>query len=405
MNHILDITLKDLTQILRDRKTFMFLLIMPIAFTLLFSFAFGGSNTGDDPQDDRLPVGLFNQDNSAFSQELEKILASSQVIRINENPDQTPDELQQSVNDGDLAAALIIPPGYGDSAVGGKATKLIVLVNPEDMATQTIQDEIAAAIERLMNAVHAARVISASNPAVFDMAFQDALAAWENPPVQMHLSQAKSALEENDNDQTNSAVMSASQTSPSMILQFAIAGLLTAAQVLVAERKNRCLLRMLTTSVTRTQILLGHYLSIFVLIVAQFVLLILFGQIFLKVDYLSQPSATLVMTLGAALCIAALGLLIGVIAKNEEQAVAFSLICMFVFAGLGGAWMPLEFTGKTFQAIGHITPVAWAMDGFKNVTVRGLGLESVLLPAAALLGYTTLFFFLSVWRFRYETAK
>ena len=44
MNRIFDITLKDLTQILRDRKTFMFLLLMPIAFTLLFGLAFGGSN-------------------------------------------------------------------------------------------------------------------------------------------------------------------------------------------------------------------------------------------------------------------------------------------------------------------------------------------------------------------------
>ena len=39
MNRIFDITLKDLMQILRDRKTLLFLLIMPIAFTLLFGLA------------------------------------------------------------------------------------------------------------------------------------------------------------------------------------------------------------------------------------------------------------------------------------------------------------------------------------------------------------------------------
>ena len=43
MNRIFDITLKDLMQILRNRMTFLFLLIMPIAFTLLFGLAFGGS--------------------------------------------------------------------------------------------------------------------------------------------------------------------------------------------------------------------------------------------------------------------------------------------------------------------------------------------------------------------------
>jgi hypothetical protein len=42
MNRILDIAQKDLVQILRDRKTFMFLLIMPILFTFFFAVAFSG---------------------------------------------------------------------------------------------------------------------------------------------------------------------------------------------------------------------------------------------------------------------------------------------------------------------------------------------------------------------------
>ena len=102
----------------------------------------------------------------------------------------------------------------------------------------------------------------------------------------------------------------------------------------------------------------------------------------------------------SAVCIAALGLLIGVLAKSEEQANVFSLIPMFVLSGLGGAWVPLEYTGAAFQAIGHVSPVAWAMDGFKNITARGLGFNSVLLPAAALFGYALLFFGLALWRFQ-----
>ena len=42
------------------------------------------------------------------------------------------------------------------------------------------------------------------------------------------------------------------------------------------------------------------------------------------------------------------------------------------------------------------------MDGFQNIVVRGLGLNSVLLPAGILLVYATGFFGLTVWRFRFE---
>ena len=81
----------------------------------------------------------------------------------------------------------------------------------------------------------------------------------------------------------------------------------------------------------------------------------------------------------------------------------FSLIPMFLFAGLGGAWVPLEVTGPTFQSIGHLSPVAWGMDGFENIIARGLGFNSVLLPAAALAGYAVFFFLLAVQRFRNVT--
>ncbi len=47
MIRILDITLKDLMQLLRDAKTFMFLLIMPIVFTFLFGYAFGGFSSAE----------------------------------------------------------------------------------------------------------------------------------------------------------------------------------------------------------------------------------------------------------------------------------------------------------------------------------------------------------------------
>jgi ABC-2 type transport system permease protein len=62
--------------------------------------------------------------------------------------------------------------------------------------------------------------------------------------------------------------------------------------------------------------------------------------------------------------------------------------------------VPLEVTGAAFRTIGHISPIAWGMDGFENIVARGLGFESVLLPAAALLGYAAFFFLLAVWRFR-----
>ena len=45
-------------------------------------------------------------------------------------------------------------------------------------------------------------------------------------------------------------------------------------------------------------------------------------------------------------------------------------------------------------------PSAWAMNGFQNILIRGLGLESVWMAVGALSAYAVGFFLLAVWRFR-----
>ena len=105
------------------------------------------------------------------------------------------------------------------------------------------------------------------------------------------------------------------------------------------------------------------------------------------------------MVAALALWIASLGLAIGVLIKGEEQVLIWSMFAMFLFSALGGCWFPLESTGGAFSWIGHLMPSAWAMNGFQNIVIRGLGFSSVLLPALILMGYALAFFGLAVWRF------
>lgn len=394
MIRILDIAFKDLLQLSRDFKTFMFLLIMPILFTFLFGYAFGGFGNGES--DSRLPVGYLSQDDHWVSDSLHDLLETSETIKLDENIFHSAADLEQLVADGDLAAAIIVPRGYGKAVLKNKTALLTVVADTSTTAWTTVEAELLSLTSRLDSAIRTATIIDETGVEgmPFEYAFEQTLAAWEEPPISIEET-VSPALEESENGDSALA-----HTAPGMMLQFAIAGLLTAAQVIVAERKSRTLQRILTTATNRIHIVIGHYLAILLLIAMQFMILIAFGQLVLKVGYFRLPGATFLVALSAALCISALGLLIGILAKSDEQAVTFSLIPMFVFSGLGGAWVPLEVTGPTFQAIGHLSPVAWAMDGFENIVARGLGFGSVLLPSLALIGYAALFFILAALRFR-----
>jgi ABC-2 type transport system permease protein len=187
-----------------------------------------------------------------------------------------------------------------------------------------------------------------------------------------------------------------------MMVQFSIFGLITSAMVLVLERKSGTLQRLLSSPMRKAEAIAGHILAMFLVIFAQQLILVLLGQFVFGVNYLRQPMAILIMIIVLAFWAASLGLLISTVSRREDQVIILSLIAMFIFAAMGGAWFPLEVAGKVFAAIGHVMPTAWAIDGIQNIIVRGLGFSSVLLPAGLLLGYSLIFFGLAIWRFKFE---
>jgi ABC-2 type transport system permease protein len=406
---ILDIALKDLLQIVRDWKAAFFLLVMPIVFTLIFGFAFGGFGSPDEQADHRLVVGYVNQDDGKLGEMFFTLLNNSTAIRpvsLAENTDMA--DWEKMVAEDELAAAIVIPAGYSEAVYAEETVRLTTILKSDTSAGATAQNGIQAAANRLANSAAAAIFSTqayakqtsfddaAAQQSYFNQALDLAMAAWSEPPLILEVVQTGQGEEESEPENAFA------HSSVGMMLQFGLAGLISAATVLVMERKSGSLQRLLTTATSRVDILLGHFLAMCLMILIQFAILITFSQVLLDVAYFSAPLATLVMALAATFFAASLGILIGTIAKNEEQVVMFSLIPMFILSGLGGAWVPLEFTSESFQTIGHFTPLAWAMDGFQNIISRGMGLESVLLPASILLGYAALCFVLAAWRFRSE---
>lgn len=402
---IIELALKDLIQMLRDWKAAFFLVVMPIAFTLLFGFMFGG--TSGNQEDPRLPIGVLDQDGGLLADFIKNTLNSSSAVRVIELDDS--DQIDKLIADQDVVAAVIIPGGFSAIHLAQDNVMADVIVDRADLAGLTAYNEIRSAFAKLETALQAARTsLSVYESREFKLeeiaraeymenTVNSVLHAWERPPLVVETRMAR--FTGKDEDQSNNAF---AHSSPGMMAQFAIAGLISAAEVLVIERKTRALSRLLTTSIRRSEILLGHYLAMFVIIIVQLLLLTVFGQLFLKLDYYGAPVTTLLLSTATALAAASLGLLIGTLAKSEEQVIVYTLIPMFLLAGLGGAWVPLEVTPATVQRIGHLSPVAWIMDGFKGILIRGAGLNDTLIPIAVLLGFAALFAGLAVWRFRFE---
>jgi len=397
---IIHLAIKDLSQILRDWKSGLFLLVMPLLFTLFFGFVMGSATAPKPNVDPRLPVGVIDRDGGVLAANLQTLLEESNVIRpvlLSPNESQSAD---QKVHNGQLAAVVVIPAGYTDRQLADQAIPLEVIIDQNQPSGQTVSRALETVSGRLLGAVEAAHISRDANPQnnLYD-SLADAITAWHEPALTVAVVKATG---EAAKETGTSSVSGYAQASAGMMVQFSIFGLITSAMVLVLERKSGTLQRLLSSPIRPYEIIAGHVLAMFCIVFAQQLILVLVGQIVFGVDYAREPLAILVMITVVSLWAASLGLLISAISRKEDQVITLSLIAMFVFAAMGGAWFPLEVAGKTFAAIGHIMPTAWAMDGFQNILIRGLAFQSVLVPAGILLIYALAFFGLAIWRFRFE---
>jgi ABC-2 type transport system permease protein len=408
---ILDLTFKDLVQIFRDRKILLFLVAMPVAFTIFMGYMYRSPAQAGDAH---LALGWVDGNpQGALSPVLRTMFENSGAFRL---VDIDQGQASEMVASGQLAAALVIPPDYSQSTLDGTDAQITLLADETSNTGQQVLQLARPLILRLHSAVEIARIANGTVPASQDIGGGGSLPANEGQAVLLAgVNQALQAWSQLDGGEPVVASEKATgkagsgdpttdnpynQTSPGILVMFSIFSLVTSASLLVAERKTRTLQRLMTTAMKPWQIIAGHLLAMFSLVFLQSLMLVVFGQFVLKVDYLRQPLGILLVVVGLGLWVASMGLLIGVLAKGDEQVVLYSMVAMFVFAALGGAWFPLEGAGRAFAMIGHLTPAAWAMDGFQNILVRGLSLGSVLLPAGILLAYALGFFGLATWRFR-----
>ncbi|MFN2132810.1 MAG: ABC transporter permease [Anaerolineae bacterium] len=402
---IIDLARKDLAQIIHDWKSALFLVVMPILFTLFFGFVFRMGESGGDP---RLPVGLVDNDGTgSLATDLQDLLSASELVRPVLLDAAT--DVDAQVRDGDLAAVIVVPAGFTAHAFAGEAPPLTIVADRSTTAGQTAHSGIETAALRLLGAVETARISADAYASQADLSSETARQAymaeavdlaideWRQPALRVVTEKATRAIAG-----TDPVPSGFRQSSPGMMVQFAVFGLITSAMVLVLERKSGALQRLLTAPVGRATVIGGHVLAMFAVIFFQQALLVVVGQLVFGVNYLQAPVATLVMMAALSLWAASLGLLIGALSRKEEQVITWSLIAMFLFAALGGAWFPLEVAGSTFAAIGHVMPTAWAMDGLQNIVVRGQGLSTSLLPAGVLFAYAAAFFGIGVWRFRFS---
>jgi len=98
-------------------------------------------------------------------------------------------------------------------------------------------------------------------------------------------------------------------------------------------------------------------------------------------------------------------MLIGSVLRTEQQAGGIGILIGLGLAALGGCMVPLEFFSPSMQKVAHLTPHAWALDGYAELVRRDGTFADVLPYVGILLGYAAVLLGLAAWRLRVAITR
>ena len=391
-----------------SRATLIFSIAMPLVFTFILGIAMKGMAPADAP--DQWQLLVIDEDKSSLSESLIAKLESDPILDLQMIDRET---ALADVENDDALAALLIPNGFETRALQLDPVKLIFFRSAKSiMRAQILQEAVNVANAEIAGSLAIADLSLgvaeqvmlldksdvATSQAYQQDAFSAAETAWETSESIIVQFQEVSRLETNE----NTIPIGANQSSPGMLVMFALFFTFGGGATLLVERDEGTLRRLLVMPLGKTALLSGKLLGVFLGALLQMSIMVLFGIFALGLQWGQSPTALMVMLISYGFASTALGLMVAALVKSVAQADAAGMIAIMALASLGGAWWPIEIVPSWMQNLALALPTGWAMRGFQDIIVRGLGVSEVLLEASVLFGFGLLFLIVGIWRFRYE---
>lgn len=404
--------------ILQDRTTYIQGLVIPVVLMFVLALA----NNEESIQNAKLLVDVVDQDQTALSIEFIDTLQAAAdqtdtVVICVYGADDNPDDCGLSADDTfaeigterlenlTTSAALIIPEGFEADSLAGESVVLEYRSDSQFNNQTVARSTVETALTRF-NASLSIADTGVEAVETYFTAYEDDAARTEDfnglrQSAQVELQASPAILNTQSTDEEIIIGLGARQSVPGQGSMFVLFSLLGIATVMVQERQDGTLQRLMVVPTRRFNIVAGKILGVFLFGVLQFMVFIVAGTFF-GLDWGDDPLAIAALVVSYCLAGTALGFFIATFTRTVGQAANASFLFGLILAPLGGAWWPLTIVPDFMATIGHLSPIAWVMDGFYELLYYNGGLVDVLPSVAALMVFTAIFMAGGVMRFRYE---
>ena len=153
---------------------------------------------------------------------------------------------------------------------------------------------------------------------------------------------------------------------------------------IVKEKSQGTFVRLRTNPVRSWVVIAGKTITYLMICMIQFYMMLavaIFLFPHLGLPALSLNFSVILMSIVALFCgFAAIGygILVGTIAKTQEQSAPFGSTSVIILAAIGGVWVPVFAMPRIMQIVAQCSPMNWGLNAFYDVILRNAGIADVL---------------------------
>lgn len=333
-----------LLQLVRDRRTFGLILVVPFVITFIFGAAIGGDVTHS-------PLAVVNED-EGVSTPLGILSISDQIINELEEDERTDvivytswENAKADVDSGDLEGVLFFPTLFSATMANASSTeqaKMILYVDPtEPQIRATIQTTIFDAIRQL----------GESSKLGIDVEWAH---GFEEEP---------------------SGFAIAIPAVIPFILNFLV--LLITTLTLTRETTYRTKERLFIAPIHPANIVLGYAIALSVFAMAMSGIVMLVGTVFFGATVAGNWFLLTVGIMLFGLAFVFLGVFLSTQARNELQAVQMAPLISLPSMALAGFLAPIETLPEVIQPLAEVIPLTYGIRITRGIMLKGYGLAEL----------------------------
>jgi ABC-2 type transport system permease protein len=355
-NKVRYLFVKELIQALRDKKMRYILIVPPILQLIIFGYA-----ANLDVKHIRTAVRDLDQ--SVESRDLIGRLGSSKYFDLVSFPN-TPKEVKDLVNQGEVAVSIEIPTDFSRKLKKGDTATVQIILDGTESNTALIALGYA---NQILSEFSTQILVKRLNRAGM-IGFEEAGVRlehriWFNPNLESRLFYVPGVIAS---------------------IAFLIPIILTA-QAIVREREIGTLEQIMVTPIRSWELIIGKTLPFALVGLFDVVMIALVGVLWFEVPLQGAP---LVLLLGAVLFLVssvAIGLFISTICSTQQQAQVSTFFFAMPAFILSGFAFPIENMPEWIQYLTYANPLRYFLVIIRGVFLKAIGLD-ILWPQMLALG-------------------